>query len=308
MMKASDSPVLQAVKELQWVVTVEEEGFFCTPPQGCGLGTLRVLLPSDQVAVLKIDLYLHTPLTLSTLAVFPASTVAFGFLWEDQSPQIRLLKNGPWVFSNPKVVLSVVFFSGDLLLSDLSQRYSGDEQKITHAFQNLPSSLSSSYGLDLMYSITKEQRLSGIMKKRLAQLRFFITNNTYERCPSCQVSSVCRNQDRMGLCSVATYFMKYPEETPSIEQLSRLAGMSETKLKTLFKETYGDTPFRYLKQVRMNLAASYLQDGLSVTDTAFAVGYKSVNRFSEAYRQTYNRYPGKAKLDYRKSKENPLIV
>ena len=112
----------------------------------------------------------------------------------------------------------------------------------------------------------------------------------------------------MGLCSVTTYFMKYPEETPSIEQLSRLAGMSETKLKILFKRTYGETPLRYLKQVRMNLAASYLQDGLSVTDTAFAVGYKSVNRFSEAYRQTYNKYPGKAKLDYRKSKEDQFIV
>ena len=47
----------------------------------------------------------------------------------------------------------------------------------------------------------------------------------------------------------------------------------------LFKTAYGKTPHQYLTAVRINKAQLLLQDGGSVTDTCFAVGFESLTSF-----------------------------
>ena len=50
----------------------------------------------------------------------------------------------------------------------------------------------------------------------------------------------------------------------------------------LFKTVYGRTPHQYLKQVRIDHAKMFLQNGLSVTEACFSVGFDSVSSFTGA--------------------------
>src|SRR4051812_44671686 len=47
----------------------------------------------------------------------------------------------------------------------------------------------------------------------------------------------------------------------------------------LFKMAYDKTPHQYLTSVRINKAQLLLQNGSSVTETCFAVGFESVTSF-----------------------------
>lgn len=53
----------------------------------------------------------------------------------------------------------------------------------------------------------------------------------------------------------------------------------------LFKTVYGRTPHQYLKQVRIDHAKMFLQNGLSVTEACFSVGFDSVSTFTGLFRR-----------------------
>nr|WP_319396159.1 AraC family transcriptional regulator [uncultured Desulfobacter sp.] len=82
------------------------------------------------------------------------------------------------------------------------------------------------------------------------------------------------------------------ETPPSLQQLAKAAGMSHPKLNRCFKEMYGMTVFQYLRTERLNRAKIMLQEeGYSVTETAFQVGYDSVSHFSQVYKKQFGASP-----------------
>jgi AraC-like DNA-binding protein len=52
----------------------------------------------------------------------------------------------------------------------------------------------------------------------------------------------------------------------------------------LFKKYYGVTPGQYLTDKRIENSKRYLQNGMSVTDTCFAVGFESPSSFSTLFK------------------------
>lgn len=95
-----------------------------------------------------------------------------------------------------------------------------------------------------------------------------------------------------------------PGDSPSLTRLSRLVGLNEYKLKKGFKELFGTSIHAYLIQKRLELAKGLLeQDRLSVSGTAFQVGYGNVSHFTAAFRKKYGVNPGDY-LKEIKSKEN----
>jgi AraC-like DNA-binding protein len=48
-------------------------------------------------------------------------------------------------------------------------------------------------------------------------------------------------------------------QPPALPQLADLGGMSETKMKHLFKQTFGDTIYNYFQNARMEEAAFLLR-------------------------------------------------
>lgn len=77
-----------------------------------------------------------------------------------------------------------------------------------------------------------------------------------------------------------------------VEDLARLAGMSVSAFHASFKDLTGTTPLQFQKQLRLIEARRLLQgDRLSVSSTAFQVGYESPTQFSREYSRQFGVSP-----------------
>jgi AraC-like DNA-binding protein len=77
-----------------------------------------------------------------------------------------------------------------------------------------------------------------------------------------------------------------PGEPWTVAGLARLAQSSRSVFSEQFRRTVGEPPLGYLARVRMDRAKEMLSDdGLSVGQTATAVGYRSDEAFSRAFRR-----------------------
>ena len=82
------------------------------------------------------------------------------------------------------------------------------------------------------------------------------------------------------------------QNPPKLIDLARSVGINHSKLNIGFREIYGTTIFDYLRQVRLNMAKSLLDDGqMNVSETAFAVGYSSPSHFSKSFKDYYGTSP-----------------
>jgi len=72
-------------------------------------------------------------------------------------------------------------------------------------------------------------------------------------------------------------------ETWTIEILANKVGLSETKLKTGFRQLIGKSVRAYLRDIRMDHAERLLGEGKSVTEAALACGYGNLSYFSKAF-------------------------
>lgn len=80
---------------------------------------------------------------------------------------------------------------------------------------------------------------------------------------------------------------------PALEELGRLVGCSPFYLSRLFSQEAGMTIQQYIRQVRMERAASLLSTGkCNVTEAAMEVGYNSLSHFSSAFHETFGCCPG----------------
>ncbi|MCP4116934.1 MAG: helix-turn-helix transcriptional regulator [Desulfobacteraceae bacterium] len=84
------------------------------------------------------------------------------------------------------------------------------------------------------------------------------------------------------------------ESPPSFLELARMAGLTHNRLSLGFRETYGVTPFTYLKDIRLNRARVLLREKRgNVTEIAFSVGYGSLSHFAKAFKEKFGISPKK---------------
>jgi AraC-like DNA-binding protein len=82
------------------------------------------------------------------------------------------------------------------------------------------------------------------------------------------------------------------ESFPSVNELAREAGMSASKLKTLFKKVYGKALFEYFQERRMLKAkAMLLSSHYSVKEAAFEFGFKNISNFTLAFKKQFGMLP-----------------
>ena len=82
------------------------------------------------------------------------------------------------------------------------------------------------------------------------------------------------------------------EEFPSVNQLAKDAGMSASKLKTLFKKIYGKALFEYFQEQRMLKAKTMLlTSNSSVKETALELGFKNFSNFTLAFKKQFSVLP-----------------
>lgn len=95
-----------------------------------------------------------------------------------------------------------------------------------------------------------------------------------------------------------------------LRAIAARACLSQHHFIRLFQRHYGQTPGRYLREVRLRRARELLGQGASVTQACLAVGYTSVASFSLLFRRSSGVPPSryrKAILDKRADYPMPII-
>ena len=83
---------------------------------------------------------------------------------------------------------------------------------------------------------------------------------------------------------------------PSQKQLAKEFALSESSLKRHFKAIYGKTMYEYYLEKKMNLAKWLLQEKkISVSETAYMLGYEKVSAFITMFKKFHNVLPGSLK-------------
>ncbi len=77
----------------------------------------------------------------------------------------------------------------------------------------------------------------------------------------------------------------------NLDALSRRQHVSKYHLLRLFKKYYGQTPRQYLIDTRIEKSKEHLSNGMSVTETCFAVGLESLGSFSTVFKAKTGKSP-----------------
>jgi AraC-like DNA-binding protein len=84
----------------------------------------------------------------------------------------------------------------------------------------------------------------------------------------------------------------YGEVFPKIEKLARMAFMSESKLKKIYKQAFGMGLFEYYQKNRMHKAKELLNTGdYTVSQVGNLLGYQNLSNFSNSFKKEFNRLP-----------------
>ena len=106
----------------------------------------------------------------------------------------------------------------------------------------------------------------------------------------------CHRQQRVArdrVEAVQAILRRQLSQTPALEDIAREVGCSPFYLSRTFSKETGQTIPQYLRQLRMERAATLLKTGdYNVTEAAMEVGYNSLSHFSQAFHQTFGCCPG----------------
>lgn len=87
------------------------------------------------------------------------------------------------------------------------------------------------------------------------------------------------------------------DESPDISSLAREVGMSEPKMRKLFKQTFGKGVFEYYQSMRMQEAARLLKEKrLTVSEVGYQLGFTNLSHFSRVFEQHTGMKPKKYSL------------
>lgn len=102
------------------------------------------------------------------------------------------------------------------------------------------------------------------------------------------------NDDAERLMKLRNIILSDLSVPPSLPSLAAMIGMSETKMKQLFRQTFGDSIYNYFQKVRMEEAAFLLkQGGYSVSQVGFELGFTNLSHFSKLFESHYGITPKK---------------
>lgn len=83
-------------------------------------------------------------------------------------------------------------------------------------------------------------------------------------------------------------------QPPSLPHLAEFAGISETKMKELFRQVFGDSIYNYYQTARMEEAAYLLRHKrYSVSEAGYALGFSNLSHFSRLFERYHQQKPKK---------------
>jgi len=96
------------------------------------------------------------------------------------------------------------------------------------------------------------------------------------------------------LSPVLEYMDHHYTEKLSLEKLSSMANISSYYFCRMFKNLTGKSPTEYITHLRLNKAATLLQENkLNITEVALSVGFNDSNYFSRQFKKYKKIAPSK---------------
>jgi len=107
-------------------------------------------------------------------------------------------------------------------------------------------------------------------------------------------ASRMRIDDIKAIYAVKDRLQSHLDEPPAIASLAREAGMSEPKLRKLFKQTFGKGVFEFYQSARMQEAAWMLKEKrLTVSEVGFQLGFTNLSHFARVFEEHMGVKPKK---------------
>ena len=102
-----------------------------------------------------------------------------------------------------------------------------------------------------------------------------------------------KEEDMDGLKEVEMILSeKELEKFPSINNLSRVALMSSSKLKKRFKEVYGMKLYEFYNHNRLSKARKWIETGeTNIKEAAYRIGFSNLSNFSKAFKREFGVLP-----------------
>ncbi len=130
---------------------------------------------------------------------------------------------------------------------------------------------------------------------------FYYKLKTQELICQLLISLVSRDEKKVQGLNIADIKMLYQvkerlldnlEKAPSIAELSKFSGVSETKLKRLFNQVFGKSIFQYFQNFRMQEAARLLrEERLSVSEVGYQLGFSNLGHFTKVFEEVIGVKP-----------------
>ena len=100
--------------------------------------------------------------------------------------------------------------------------------------------------------------------------------------------------DIKAIYAVKSRLQSHLDEAADIASLARKAGMSEPKMRKLFKQTFGKGVFEYYQSMRMQEAARLLKEKrLTVSEVGYRLGFTNLSHFSRVFEEHIGMKPKK---------------
>jgi AraC-like DNA-binding protein len=92
--------------------------------------------------------------------------------------------------------------------------------------------------------------------------------------------------DIRAIYAIKLQLQSHMDQSPDIASLAKEAGMSEPKMRKLFKQTFGKGVFEYFQSMRMQEAARLLKEKhLTVSEVGYQLGFTNLSHFSRVFEQ-----------------------
>jgi len=111
------------------------------------------------------------------------------------------------------------------------------------------------------------------------------------------------------LSEVLGYMERHLGEPLTVDNLTRVAHMSQTSLMRSFRQLLGQSPIAYLIGLRLARARTLLRStDLPVTEIAFRMGFGDSNYFSRQFRQATGATPREYRQQYQEQRTTPRAM
>lgn len=120
-----------------------------------------------------------------------------------------------------------------------------------------------------------------------------VLNDVLAELKAAPVAASSRQRQRFARLDAARRLLLDDIATPwTVGDLAKAADLSESQLKSGFKEQFGAPVYEYLQKARLEKARTMLATGeASVTEVALAVGYANPSHFAYLFRRAYGVSP-----------------